>query len=53
MAEHEHHFDPLSGWCDGCTLRDDGRQTWHGDVSRTGPNYTPADLALFRERAHS
>lgn len=28
---HTHRFDPLSGWCQDCNYRDDGRL-----VSKTG-----------------
>lgn len=52
-TEHVHHFDPLSGWCTGCTYRDDGRQLWHGDVSKPGPNYTPEQISQFIERART
>ena len=38
---HEHDFDPISGWCSGCTVRDDGRHVWHGsDVNRFEPTTT-------------
>ena len=35
MSAHVHDFDPISGWCSGCTVREDGRHLWHGsDVTR-------------------
>lgn len=52
MSDHVHRFDPDSGWCSGCTVRNDGRQTWYGDVVRPGREYTPAELAEIRERAN-
>jgi hypothetical protein len=36
MAKHEHQFDPLSGYCNRCGLRDDGRL-----ISRNGDEYQP------------
>lgn len=50
---HEHHFDPISGWCTGCTVRDDGRQAWNGDIVRVGPEYTPTELAQLLQKASS
>lgn len=38
MSDHIHDFDPISGWCSGCTVRDDGRHLWLGsDVTRPRP----------------
>lgn len=31
---HEHAFDPVSGWCAFCTIRDDGRHLWLGTPVR-------------------
>ncbi|WP_161594085.1 hypothetical protein [Microbacterium sp. RG1] len=44
---HEHAFDPLSGWCARCGLRDDNRLMNHGTEYRPGPDYTPQQLADF------
>lgn len=35
-AGHKHRFDPDSGWCHWCNLRDDGRL-----VGTTGDIYRP------------
>lgn len=53
MSGHVHDFDPISGWCSGCTVRDDGRHAWHGDIVQPGPDYTPDQIATFLERTHS
>jgi len=46
---HEHAFDPISGWCAHCNLRQDGRLIGRvGDVYRPGPTYTTEQL---QERA--
>jgi hypothetical protein len=43
---HIHTFDPVSGWCGRCGLRDDGRLIDRaGMVLREGPDYSPEDLA--------
>lgn len=48
---HEHAFDPISGWCAYCNLRDDGRLVGKGgEVFRGGREYTPAELQQIRER---
>lgn len=49
---HTHSFDPISGWCGSCNLRDDGRLLGKGgDVFRTGRGYTPDELEYIRQRA--
>jgi len=49
---HTHDFDPISGWCAWCNLRDDGRLVAPGGaVWRTGPTYTREQLDAFREKA--
>lgn len=49
---HAHRFDALSGWCMDCDYRDDGRLIGKGGVVyQTGPDYTPAQIAGFLERA--
>lgn len=49
---HTHRFDPVSGWCGSCNLRDDGRLiSPAGHVYREGRGYTPAELASIIERA--
>lgn len=50
---HVHVFDPISGWCSGCTVRDDGRHAWHGDIVQPGPDYTPAQIGAFLERTRA
>jgi len=50
---HVHDFDPVSGWCSGCTVRDDGRHAWRGTIQQHGPAYTPDQIAEFLERARS
>lgn len=48
---HEHAFDPISGWCAHCNLRDDGRLVSKGgDVFQPGRGYTPAELDTIRTR---
>jgi hypothetical protein len=38
---HEHRFDPVSGWCAWCNLRDDGRLVGKGgDVFHEGAHET-------------
>lgn len=46
---HVHRFDPVSGWCDRCGYRDDGRLTdaSSGAEFRPGPTYTPDQLQEF------
>lgn len=52
MANHEHRFDPISGWCSGCNFRDDGRLTNRaGTVLQRGRDDVPyfqADQHLAR-----
>lgn len=44
MSAHVHDFDPISGWCSGCTVREDGRHLWHGgDVTRPKPTEQETD----------
>lgn len=33
---HTHRFDPVSGWCAFCVLRDDGRLVGTGRLSKHG-----------------
>jgi len=46
---HDHRFDPVSGWCHGCPLRDDGRlvdgamNRNHGRVLREGTTQERAE----------
>jgi hypothetical protein len=50
MSDHIHDFDPISGWCSGCTVRDDGRHLWlGGDVTRRPQTY-PSPIA---QEAHA
>lgn len=49
---HEHVFDPISGWCAHCGLRDDGRLVAKGGaVYQPGRNYTDAELERIRRKA--
>lgn len=49
--DHTHKFDPDSGWCWYCNLREDGRLiSKSGDVYQPGRGYTPAELDLIRRR---
>lgn len=48
---HQHDFDPDSGWCAWCNLRDDGRLVGKGgDVYNPGEGYTPEELEQFRQK---
>lgn len=54
MANHEHDFDPLSGWCSRCSYRDDGRLIGKGGtVYQPGREYTPHELQDIREKART
>lgn len=49
--DHTHAFDPISGWCAYCNLREDGRLVSKGgDVWQPGRGYTPAELDTIRQR---
>nr|WP_274637064.1 hypothetical protein [Microbacterium bovistercoris] len=49
---HQHRFDPISGWCAFCNLRDDGRLVSRdGAVWRPGPEYGSEQLHTFLTRA--
>jgi len=49
---HTHHFDPISGWCGFCNLRQDGRLIGKGgNVYRPGPSYDDQQIAAIREKA--
>lgn len=51
-AKHEHRFDPISGWCAFCNLREDGRLVSKGgQVYQPGRGYTAEELETIRERA--
>lgn len=46
---HAHAFDPLSGWCAFCNLRDDGRLVAPGGtVWREGRDYKPLTIEQIR-----
>lgn len=48
---HEHRFDPISGWCAFCNLRDDGRLVSPGgEVWRPGRGYSTEELDQIRDR---
>ena len=47
---HTHIFDPVSGWCGSCNLRQDGRLIGKGgDVYRPGPSYDDQQVASIRQ----
>ena len=49
--DHEHRFDPVSGWCWYCNLREDGRLVSKGgDVWQSGRGYSAAELDTIRRR---
>lgn len=49
--DHEHRFDPISGWCAYCNLREDGRLVSKGgDVWQPGRGYTASELDSIRTR---
>lgn len=51
---HAHRFDPVSGWCAFCNLRNDGRLLGKGgDIYRPGRPYTPEELDNLRRREHA
>lgn len=52
QTPHEHHFDPISGWCDyrACPVRDDGRIVYLGTEKHPGPEYTSDQLAAFLDK---
>ena len=48
---HTHRFDPVSGWCAFCNLREDGRLVSKGgDVWQPGRDYSAAELDTIRRR---
>jgi hypothetical protein len=48
---HAHRFDPVSGWCHFCNLREDGRLVSPGgSVFRAGHDYTGEELDQIRQR---
>jgi hypothetical protein len=48
---HAHDFDPCSGWCAHCNLREDGRLVLKGgQVVQPGRGYTPEELDRIRQR---
>lgn len=52
--EHQHRFDPISGWCAFCNLRQDGRLIGKGgDVYRPGPGYDDQQVAAFRQEVNA
>jgi hypothetical protein len=51
-AGHTHSFDPISGWCEFCNLRDDNRLLGKGgDVLRKGRDYSTEELEQYRQKA--
>lgn len=48
-AGHAHRFDPVSGWCHFCGLRDDGRLIHKGgELIHPGRGYSTEELANIR-----
>jgi hypothetical protein len=49
---HTHRFDPVSGWCAFCNLRDDNKLIGKGgDILRPGREYSPEELEQIRQKA--
>lgn len=49
---HKHSFDPISGWCAFCNLRDDNRLLGKGgDVYQPGRTYSLDELEAYRQKA--
>lgn len=49
---HTHRFDPVSGWCAFCNLRDDNKLIAKGgDVLRPGREYSLDELEQYRQKA--
>jgi len=49
---HEHDFDPISGWCSSCNLRDDNKLIDKGgNVYRAGREYTQDELFELLQKA--
>lgn len=48
---HTHNFDPLSGWCSQCGLRDDGRLISRaGQIFHSGNNADPEQIQRDKGR---
>jgi hypothetical protein len=51
---HVHRFDPVSGWCGSCNLRDDNKLIGKGgEILRPGREYTPDELDHYRQKANA
>ena len=49
---HTHRFDPVSGWCAFCNLRDDNKLIDKGgEILRPGPDYSLDQLEQYRQKA--
>lgn len=49
---HTHRFDPVSGWCAFCNLRDDNKLIGKGgDILRPGREYSFDELEQYRQKA--
>lgn len=49
---HVHRFDPISGWCGFCNLREDGKLVSKGgDILRPGREYSEQELEQIRRKA--
>lgn len=51
---HTHRFDPVSGWCAFCNLREDGKLIGRGgEIFREGRPYNEYELQAIRERINA
>lgn len=49
---HTHSFDPVSGWCGFCNLRDDNKLIDKGgNTIRPGREYSLDELEYYRQKA--
>lgn len=49
---HPHRFDPVSGWCAFCNLRDDNKLIGKGgEILRPGRQYSIDELDHYRQKA--
>lgn len=49
---HTHVFDPISGWCGFCNLRDDNKLIGKGgEILRPGREYSTQELEQYRQKA--
>lgn len=51
---HTHRFDPISGWCEFCNLRDDNRLLGKGgEVYQPGRGYSDQELEKIRQKVRA